>query len=95
MSGSIQSLAMLKVHLIQFDMILVIKVIFFISVLICLLRFFGNIVKKLLILIWKYSPLFAIIIAISWVVTYENKEDYDPAYLQDYSNPDKSEILSL
>ena len=89
MSGSIQSLAMLKAHLIQSDMILVIKVIFFISVLICLLRFFGNIVKKLLILIWKYSPLFAIIIAISWVVTYENKEDYDPAYLQDYSNPDK------
>ena len=86
---------MLKVHLIQFDMILVIKVIFFISVLICLLRFFGNIVKKLFILIWKYSPLFAIIIAISWVVTYKNEEDYDPVYWQDYSNPDKSEILSL
>ena len=86
---------MLKVHLIQFDMILVIKVIFFISVLICLLRFFGNIVKKLFILIWKYSPLFAIIIAISWVVTYKNEEDYDPVYWQDYSNPDKSETLIL
>ena len=95
MSGSIQSLAMLKVHLIQSDMILVIKVIFFISVLICLLRFFGNIVKKLFILIWKYSPLFAIIIAISWVVTYKNEEDYDPVYWQDYSNPDKSETLIL
>ena len=86
---------MLKVHLIQFDMILVIKVIFFISVLICLLRFFGNIVKKLFILIWKYSPLFAIIIAISWVVTYKNEEDFDPVYWQDYSNPDKSETLIL
>ena len=86
---------MLKVHLIQSDMILVIKVIFFISVLICLLRFFGNIVKKLFILIWKYSPLFAIIIAISWVVTYKNEEDYDPVYWQDYSNPDKSETLIL
>ncbi len=86
---------MLKVHLIQSDMILVIKVIFFISVLICLLRFFGNIVKKLFILIWKYSPLFAIIIAISWIVTYKNEEDFDPVYWQDYSNPDKSETLIL
>tara|TARA_B100000575_G_C22723463_1_gene434707 strand:+ start:165 stop:395 length:231 start_codon:yes stop_codon:yes gene_type:complete len=76
-------------------MILVIKVIFFISVLICLLRFFGNIVKKLFILIWKYSPLFAIIIAISWIVTYKNEEDFDPVYWQDYSNPDKSETLIL
>ena len=95
MSGFIPSLAMLKVHLIQFDMILVIKVIFFISVLICLLRFFGNIVKKLFILIWKYSPLFAIIIAISWALTLKNEKDYDPVYWQDYSNPDESETLSL
>ena len=68
---------MLKVHLIQFDMILVIKVIFFISVLICLLRFFGNIVKKLFILIWKYSPLFAIIIAISWALTLKNEKEQE------------------
>ena len=86
---------MLKVRLIQFDMILVIKVIFFISILICLLRFFGNILKQLLIFIWKYSPLFAVIIGISWALSFKNENDFDPVYWQDNSDVENSKTLSL
>ena len=58
-------------------MILVVKIVFAVTLFICALRLFGNLMKSILKLLWKYSPLIMIIIAISWMINFQSNNEVE------------------